>query len=161
MDKLYAIKIKRDDGSYGDEIPINVLAENVDWDASHTLVDILGTVDTSTSIQDQITNLVNTKATQTSVNSLQTRFNNAIAAVTQDTEVIDARVGSDDTVYTVLKNRLDSENINLKNNLNVKYIRDGKEYISTMAPVKTKENENKLGLWVRDRSSRYWNNDIL
>ena len=35
-------------------------------------------------------------------------------------------------------------------NLNVKYIRDGKEYISTVAPVKTNDNEYKLGLWVRD-----------
>ena len=35
-------------------------------------------------------------------------------------------------------------------NLNVKYIRDGEEYISTIAPIKTKENEYKLGLWVRD-----------
>lgn len=119
MDRLYAIKIKRDDGSYGDEIPINVLAENVDWDASHTLVDVLGEVDISTSIQDQIINLVNTKATQASVNSLQTRFNNIIAAATQDTEVIDARVGSNGTIYNILKNRLDNENINLKNQLSV------------------------------------------
>ena len=35
-------------------------------------------------------------------------------------------------------------------NLSVKYVRDGKEYITTMAPTKTKENEYKLGLWVRD-----------
>jgi len=26
MDKLYAIKIRQSDGTYGDEIPINVLA---------------------------------------------------------------------------------------------------------------------------------------
>ena len=35
-------------------------------------------------------------------------------------------------------------------NINIKYIRNGKEYISTMAPIKTEENEYKLGLWVRD-----------
>lgn len=46
-------------------------------------------------------------------------------------------------------------------NLNIKYIRDGKEYVSTLAPVKTKEDEYKLGLWVRDRSSRNRNNIIL
>lgn len=34
--------------------------------------------------------------------------------------------------------------------LNVKYLRDGEEYIATMAPTKTKDNEYKLGLWVRD-----------
>lgn len=35
-------------------------------------------------------------------------------------------------------------------NLNIKYLRDGKEYIATMLPIKTKNNEYKLGLWVRD-----------
>ena len=34
--------------------------------------------------------------------------------------------------------------------LTVKYLRDGKEYISTIAPIKTSNNEYKLGLWVRD-----------
>lgn len=38
-----------------------------------------------------------------------TRFNNAMAAVTSETEVIDARVGADSTIYPVLKNRLDAE----------------------------------------------------
>ena len=37
--------------------------------------------------------------------------------------------------------------------LNIKYIRDGKEYVATISPIKTDENEYKLGLWVRDRSS--------
>lgn len=44
-----------------------------------------------------------------------TRFNNAVAAVTSDTEVIDARVGADGTQYTVLKNRLDAEHSSVKN----------------------------------------------
>ena len=153
MNKLYAIKIKRDDGSYSDEIPINVLAENVDWDASHTLVDILGTVDTSTSIQDQITNLVNTKATQASVNSLQTKFNNIIAAATQDTEVIYARVGSDNTVYTTLKNRLDSENINLKNEI-IQLAKVDSDFNATDALIHaTRENVTKNGVTYA------WNSD--
>lgn len=46
-------------------------------------------------------------------------------------------------------------------NLNVKYIRDGAEYVSTIAPIKTKDNEYKLGLWVRDRSCRNRNNELL
>lgn len=46
-------------------------------------------------------------------------------------------------------------------NLNVKYIRDGAEYVSTIAPIKTKDNEYKLGLWVRDRSSRDRDNELL
>lgn len=46
-------------------------------------------------------------------------------------------------------------------NLNVKYIRDGAEYVSTISPIRTKDNEYKLGLWVRDRSSRNRNNELL
>ena len=43
-----------------------------------------------------------------------TRFNNAVAAVTSETEVIDARVGADGTQYTVLKDRLDAEHTDVK-----------------------------------------------
>lgn len=46
-------------------------------------------------------------------------------------------------------------------NLNVKYIRDGAEYVSTIAPIKTKDDEYKLGLWIRDRSSRNRDNELL
>lgn len=45
---------------------------------------------------------------------------------------------------------LNSINNSRGKNLSIKYIRDGEEYISTMAPIKTKDNEYKLGLWVRD-----------
>lgn len=45
--------------------------------------------------------------------------------------------------------------------LSVKYIRDGAEYVSKIAPIKTRDNEYKLGLWVRDRSSRNRNNELL
>jgi len=43
-------------------------------------------------------------------------------------------------------------NVNNSNgeSINIKYIRDGKEYVTTMAPIKTNENEYKLGFWVRD-----------
>lgn len=34
--------------------------------------------------------------------------------------------------------------------LNIKYIRDGVEYVSNIEPIKTDANEYKLGLWVRD-----------
>ncbi len=34
--------------------------------------------------------------------------------------------------------------------LNIKYVRDGVEYTANMEPIKTEENEYKLGLWVRD-----------
>ena len=48
---------------------------------------------------------------------------------------------------------LDCVNSSNGENLSVKYIRDGQEYIATMAPIKTKENEYKLGLWVRDSAA--------
>lgn len=55
-----------------------------------------------------------TQAAET-VADTNTRFNNAVAAVTVNTEVQDARVGADGTTYTVLKNRLDAEHTQLKN----------------------------------------------
>ncbi len=48
------------------------------------------------------------------VSDTNARFNNAVAAVTVNTEVQDARVGADGTTYTVLKNRLDAEHTQLK-----------------------------------------------
>lgn len=67
MDKLTAIKIKYDDGTYSDEIPVSVLAENVEWDSTHTLVDILGSIDVDVTgtIQDQISQLFNEKVSNT------------------------------------------------------------------------------------------------
>ena len=65
MDKLTAIKIKYEDGHYSDEIPVSALAENVEWDETHTLVDVLGdvAVDDKGSVQDQLTQLFNNKVT--------------------------------------------------------------------------------------------------
>lgn len=55
MDKLTAIKIKYQDGTYSDQVPISALAQNIDWDENHSLVDILGKVDLSKgNIQRQI-----------------------------------------------------------------------------------------------------------
>lgn len=34
--------------------------------------------------------------------------------------------------------------------LNIKYIRDGVEYVANIEPIRTEKNEYKLGLWVRD-----------
>ena len=74
MDKLTAIKIKYDDGTYSDEIPVSVLSENVEWDSTHTLVDVLGSIDVDVTgtIQDQISQLFNEKI---SVSELQTYVN--------------------------------------------------------------------------------------
>ena len=61
MDKLTAIKIKYNDGTYSDEIPVSVLSENVEWDNTHTLVDVLGSIDVDAdgTVQDQIKKLSN------------------------------------------------------------------------------------------------------
>lgn len=58
-------------------------------------------------------------ATQAAATVVDTnaRFNNAVAAVTVDTEVIDARVGADGTTYPVLKNRLDAEHDGIKSTI--------------------------------------------
>ena len=67
MNKLTAIKIKYKDGTYSDEIPVGVLSENVEWDDTHTLVDVLGSIDVKVTgtIQDQISQLFNEKVSAT------------------------------------------------------------------------------------------------
>lgn len=61
MDKLVAIRIKYDDQTYSEQIPVSVLAENVQWDESSTLIDILGSINLTRkgNIQDQIDELHN------------------------------------------------------------------------------------------------------
>lgn len=46
-------------------------------------------------------------------------------------------------------------------NVEVKYLREGTEYITNIEPVKTKDDKYKIGLWVRDGACRYWNCNIL
>ena len=60
MDKLAAIRIY-DGQNYSDEIPVTALAENIQWDESSTLIDILGSINLTHkgNIQDQIDELNN------------------------------------------------------------------------------------------------------
>ena len=83
MYKLTAIKIKYDDGTYSGEIPVSVLAENVEWDNTHTLVDVLGSIDVDVTgtIQDQISQLFNDKVSASAMqdyvtNSMPTYITN-------------------------------------------------------------------------------------
>ena len=39
------------------------------------------------------------------------------------------------------------------NSLEIKYVREGEEHSTNLSPAKTKENEYKLGLWVRDAAA--------
>lgn len=45
IDKLTSIKIKQNDGTYSDPIPVSVLAENVECNDGNYLDEILGSVD--------------------------------------------------------------------------------------------------------------------
>lgn len=66
MDKLVAIRIRHNDGTYSDDILLSVLANNIDWDGTHSLIDILGNVDLSKgSIQEQINALITKVTTDT------------------------------------------------------------------------------------------------
>lgn len=80
MNKLTAIRIKNDDNTYSDQIPISVLAENVQWDSTHSLIDIIGEIDVDTigNIQEQIDNILNRLQTDTSL-SISGKFADAKA----------------------------------------------------------------------------------
>ena len=92
MDKLTAIKIKYNDGTYSDEIPVSVLSENVEWDNTHTLVDVLGSIDVDAdgTVQDQIKKLSNNNTqfdTQlASINDNLNDFAKNLVAMKQDVE---------------------------------------------------------------------------
>lgn len=147
MDKLYAIKIRQSDGTYGAAIPVSVLAENVDWNSTLSLVDILGQVDTSESIQDQINSLKNTKATQASVNVLDQKVDNAVEYITHNSEIADARQGADGTEYSTLKERLDSEyDILQSQNASSLVIVNEEPEDTTKVNITTSENEIELAL---------------
>lgn len=72
MDKLTGIKIKYENGTYSDEIPVGAFAVNVGWDSTHTLVDIIGDIDIATdgSLQDQIDALLANTYTKTQVDAM-------------------------------------------------------------------------------------------
>ena len=55
------------------------------------------------------------------------------------------------------------ENINKSKGeeLQIVYIRNDNERETSIVPVKTSDNEYKLGLWVRDAAARCWYGDLL
>lgn len=73
MNKLTSIRIKQEDGTYSEEYPVSVLAENVVWEQgqSNSLLDILGQVsfNTNGSIQHQIDVLDNKKFNTSDLNT--------------------------------------------------------------------------------------------
>ena len=71
MDKLTSIRIKYSDGTYLDEVPIGVLAQNVGYDSGHNLIQVLGSVDVDSdgTIQQQINRLFNEKLNSSDLSS--------------------------------------------------------------------------------------------
>lgn len=47
------------------------------------------------------------------------------------------------------------------NKIDIKYIREEQTCDTCIVPIKTEENEYKIGLWVRDAAARCWNSNIL
>lgn len=70
MDKLASIKIRQDNGTYSNPIPVSVLAENVECNNGNYLIDILGNIDIQEkgNIQYQLNQLFNTKISVSELN---------------------------------------------------------------------------------------------
>ena len=56
----------------------------------------------------------------------------------------------DNIAVTTTEELINSVNASNGKNIEIKYLRDGEEYIADIEPVKTKEDKYKIGLWVRD-----------
>lgn len=67
----------------------------------------------------------------------------------------------DNTEVNTTEKLIECVNKSEGQNVEVKYLREGTEYITNIEPVKTKDNKYKIGLWVRDGACRYWNCNIL
>lgn len=95
LDKIFAIKIKRQDGTYSDRIPIKTLAQNIQWDSTHdiSVKEILGNVDLTKTIQGQLNDLQNNKISANSLSTyvghqLQTDVNNWLTQNINPNEVL-------------------------------------------------------------------------
>ena len=82
MDKLASIKIRQDNGTYSDPIPVSVLAENVECNNGNYLIDILGNIDIQEkgNIQYQLNQLFNTRISASELNDYV--YNNLEQTVT-------------------------------------------------------------------------------
>ena len=86
MDKLTGIKIKYENQSMSAQIPIGVLAKNVEWDKTHKLSNILGNIDISKGdLQSQINQLFNKKINSSQIDDiLNNHFGQQIATNVTD-----------------------------------------------------------------------------
>lgn len=65
----------------------------------------------------------------------------------------DMIVSLDEKIVTCTADLIKKVNDSKGRELNVKYIREGKEYQTEITPIQTSSNEYKLGLWVRDAAA--------
>ena len=75
---------------------------------------LVGQISTNTTA---IAEKANASDVTTATANLQAQIDEIVTPVTQDAEVQNARVGSDGTSYTTLKQRLDAENLELQDNI--------------------------------------------
>lgn len=73
----------------------------------------------------------------------------------------DMIVEIDDVSVTCISELIDTVNNSKGDEIEVKYVRDSDTKVTSMTPVKTSNNEYKLGLWVRDAQGRSWNCKLL
>lgn len=62
----------------------------------------------------------------------------------------DLIISVDNISVTTTEKLIECVNNSQGKNVEIKYIREGIEYKTNITPVKTKENQYKIGLWVRD-----------
>lgn len=81
MDKVTSIKIKNQDGTYSNEIPIKPDIKDISYSDEYSLKDIIGKIDFNNngSIQSQLAGLSWQKAEKNDVLLLKERINNIIA----------------------------------------------------------------------------------
>lgn len=99
---------------------INNLSTAIASKASQASVDALEASVEYKATKSEVADLESTvegKADVSAIADLQAQINNIVTPVTQEAEVENARVGEESTSYTTLKERLDTENSALKNNI--------------------------------------------
>lgn len=116
MDKLKYIKLENEDGSYSDSIPLSVDANHIDVESREENISLSNYIEsndtdidnihnTNTNLQTQINNhTTSIKANTSAINTQKTRIDNLAhlseGSTTGDAELIDARIGFDNTTYT-------------------------------------------------------------
>ncbi len=69
---------------------------------------------------------------------------------TSDIKEGDLIISVDNVQVTTTQDLIKCVNNSNGNEIEIKYIRDGQEHSTTIEPIKTSNNEYKIGLWVRD-----------